>query len=63
MMNTVEKPRIYATVDIITFRRIPCVSSPVNSSRLKPVINVKYAGINGKIQGEKKDKSPAKKAA
>ena len=29
----------------------------------KPVINVKYAGISGNIQGEKKDKSPARKAA
>ena len=29
----------------------------------KPVIKVKYAGISGNIQGEKKDKSPARNAA
>jgi len=28
-----------------------------------PVINVKYAGINGRTQGDRKERSPAKNAA
>jgi hypothetical protein len=35
----------------------------VSSSRVKPVIKEKYAGINGRIQGEKKDSRPAIRAA
>ena len=34
----------------------------VSSSREKPVIKVKYAGIKGNTHGEKKDNRPAKKA-
>jgi len=35
----------------------------VSSSRDNPVIKEKYAGINGRIHGERKDSSPAIKAA
>jgi hypothetical protein len=43
--------------------RIPAIAPPVRSSREYPVINVKYPGIRGRIQGEKKERTPAKKAA
>ena len=66
-IKTKENPETYESVERITFFRIaftPSVPlSVVNSSIERPVINVKYAGIKGKIQGEKKDKSPAIKAA
>jgi hypothetical protein len=33
----------------------------VSSSKEYPVINVKYAGMSGKIQGEKNEEIPAAK--
>jgi hypothetical protein len=45
-------------VDRITFCRTSFLFS-VNSSRVKPVIKEKYAGINGRIQGEKNESKPA----
>jgi hypothetical protein len=35
----------------------------VSSSKENPDMNVKYAGISGSTQGEKKDNNPAIKAA
>jgi hypothetical protein len=35
----------------------------VNSSNESPVMNVKYAGINGRMHGEKKESRPATNAA
>ena len=61
--KTKEKPKTYDTVDKNTFLLISVLQSLVNSSMEKPVIKVKYDGIIGRIQGEKKERSPAKKAA
>ncbi len=61
--KTKEKPKTYDTVDRNTFLLISVLQSVVNSSMEKPVIKVKYDGIIGSIQGEKKERSPAKKAA
>jgi hypothetical protein len=62
-MKTNENPRTYETVEKITFFLISALQTSVNSSKEKPVIKVKYAGISGRMHGEKKEKIPAKKAA
>jgi hypothetical protein len=62
-MKTKENPRTNERVDRKTFFLIPKLPSRVSSSMEKPVIRVKYAGISGNTQGEKKDNSPAAKAA
>jgi hypothetical protein len=61
--KTKEKPKTYDTVAKNTFILISALQSVVNSSMEKPVIKVKYDGIIGRMQGEKKERSPAKKAA
>ena len=62
-MKTKENPKTYDIVERKTFFLMSALSPLVSSSREKPVIKVKYAGISGSIQGEKKEKSPARKAA
>ncbi|SLM28596.1 hypothetical protein MTBBW1_1410013 [Desulfamplus magnetovallimortis] len=49
-------------VERMTFCLVLELSS-VNSSRERPVINEKYAGISGRMHGEKKDNRPAINAA
>ena len=49
-------------VDRTTLFLIAVLVFPVSSSKEKPVIKVKYAGISGNIQGEKKDRRPARNA-
>jgi len=61
-MKTNENPATYDMVEKRTFFLISALRLSVSSSKEKPVINVKYAGISGSIQGEKKERSPAKKA-
>jgi len=62
-MKTNEKPATYKTVEVKTFFLISALILSVSSSNEKPVIKVKYTGISGSIQGEKKERSPAKNAA
>jgi hypothetical protein len=61
--KTRENPRTNKQVERITFFRISSLQPSVSSSNENPVIKEKYAGISGSTQGEKKDKSPAIKAA
>jgi hypothetical protein len=62
-IKTRENPKTNKNVEKNTFFRIPELYSSVNSSIENPVIKVKYAGIRGSTQGEKKDRSPATNAA
>jgi len=62
-IKTNEKPETNDTVEKNTLLLISELQSIVNSSKEKPVIKVKYEGITGSMQGEKKESSPAKKAA
>ncbi len=61
-INIKEKPATKKRVERKTFLRVSFLSS-VSSSRERPVIKEKYAGIKGKTQGEKKDSNPAIRAA
>ena len=62
-IKTAENPSTNERVEIKTCLRIPATASLVRSSREYPVINEKYPGIRGRIQGEKKERTPAMKAA
>lgn len=62
-MKIRENPRTNKKVEINTFFLISELQSRVSSSREKPVINVKYAGISGSTHGDKKERSPAINAA
>ena len=60
--KTKEKPKTNEKVEKNTFFLLSELQFIVNSSKEKPVIKVKYEGIIGSIQGEKKESSPARKA-
>jgi hypothetical protein len=62
-MKTRENPKTNETVEKTTFFLISELRFSVNSSREKPVIKVKYAGISGSTHGDKKERNPARKAA
>jgi hypothetical protein len=50
-------------VEKTTFFLISELRSSFNSSKERPVIKVKYAGISGSTHGDKKERNPARKAA
>jgi hypothetical protein len=58
-----ENPQTKERVEKMTFFRIAGASLRNISSRENPVIKVKYAGIRGSTQGDRKESSPAKNAA
>jgi hypothetical protein len=62
-MKTRENPKTNETVEKTTFFLISELRFSVNSSREKPVIKVKYAGISGSTHGDKKERNPARNAA
>ncbi len=53
----------YEIVEKNTFFLILELYSVVNCSKENPVMNVKYPGIRGKMQGDENEISPAIKAA
>jgi hypothetical protein len=62
-IKTRENPQTKETVEKTTFFLISELRFSVNSSREKPVIKVKYAGMSGSTHGDKKERIPAVKAA
>ena len=62
-IKTRENPQTKETVEKTTFFLISGLRFSVNSSREKPVIKVKYAGMSGSTHGDKKERNPARKAA
>ena len=62
-IKTIEKPETNDIVERNTFVFISALWFSVSSLSEKPEIKVKYEGISGRIHGEKKEKSPAMKAA
>jgi hypothetical protein len=58
-----ENPQTNETVEKTTFFLISELRFSFNSSREKPVIKVKYAGMSGSTHGDKKERNPARKAA
>jgi hypothetical protein len=62
-MKTVENPKTNEMVERKTFFLISALRFSVSSSKERPVIKVKYAGMSGSTQGDKKERNPAIKAA
>ena len=62
-MKINENPHTKRRVAVNTLALMDSPRSSVRSSMEQPQINEKYDGISGSTQGEKKDKSPARKAA
>ena len=58
-----ENPITYDSVEKKTLFLISLLSIATSFSMEYPVMNEKYAGIKGRIQGDKKESRPARNAA